>query len=172
MFSRDGATIDEQVAELLLAGGETIAPAESCTGGLLAARLTDRSGSSAYVIGGAVVYSNEAKSDLVGVDPALIAAHGAVSVEVARALADGARHRFGTTVGVGITGIAGPGGGTPEKPVGLVCFSVSYGPAGDTDALRVLTRSRNLPGGRADVRERSTTVAMHLIARVLRGESD
>jgi nicotinamide-nucleotide amidase len=172
LFSRDGATIDEQVAGLLLAGGETIAPAESCTGGLLAARLTDRSGSSAYVIGGAVVYSNEAKSDLVGVDPALIAAHGAVSVEVARALADGARHRFGTTVGVGITGIAGPGGGTPEKPVGLVCFSVSYGPAGDAAALRVLTRSRNLPGGRADVRERSTTVAMHLIARVLRGESD
>ena len=172
MFSRDGTTIDEQVAGLLLAGGETIAPAESCTGGLLAARLTERPGSSAYVIGGAVVYSNEAKSDLVGVDPALIDAHGAVSVEVARALAEGARSRFGSSVGVGITGIAGPGGGTPEKPVGLVCFSVAYAPAGDAEALRVLTRSRNLPGGRADVRERSTTVAMHLIARVLRGESD
>jgi nicotinamide-nucleotide amidase len=172
MFSRDGTTIDEQVAELLLAGGETIAPAESCTGGLLAARLTERAGSSAYVIGGAVVYSNEAKSDLVAVDPALIAGHGAVSVEVARALADGARDRFGSSVGVGITGIAGPGGGTPEKPVGLVCFSVTYAPAGDAEASRVLTRSRNLPGGRADVRERSTTVAMHLIARVLRGESD
>jgi nicotinamide-nucleotide amidase len=172
LFSRDGATIDEQVAELLLAGGESIAPAESCTGGLLAARLTDRAGSSAYVLGGAVVYSNEAKSDLVGVDPALIAAHGAVSVEVARALADGARRRFGASVGVGITGIAGPGGGTAEKPVGLVCFAVAYGPAGDADASRVLTRSRNLPGGRADVRERSTTVAMHLISRVLRGESD
>jgi nicotinamide-nucleotide amidase len=172
MFSRDGTTIDEQVAELLLAGGETIAPAESCTGGLLAARLTERPGSSAYVTGGAVVYSNAAKSDLVGVDPGLIAGHGAVSVEVARALADGARNRFGSSVGVGITGIAGPGGGTPEKPVGLVCFSVTYGPAGDAEALRVLTRSRNLPGARADVRERSTTVAMHLIARVLRGESD
>jgi nicotinamide-nucleotide amidase len=172
LFSRDGATIDEQVAELLLAGGETIAPAESCTGGLLAARLTDRAGSSAYVTGGAVVYSNEAKSDLVGVDPALIAAHGAVSVEVARALADGARHRFGSSVGVGITGIAGPGGGTPEKPVGLVCFSVSYARAGEAAVARVLTRARNLPGGRGDVRERSTTVAMHLIARVLRGESD
>jgi nicotinamide-nucleotide amidase len=172
LFSRDGATIDEQVAELLLAGGESIAPAESCTGGLLAARLTERAGSSAYVIGGAVVYSNEAKSELVGVDPALIAAHGAVSVEVARALADGARQRFGSSVGVGITGIAGPGGGTPEKPVGLVCFSVSYAPAGQAEAARVLTRARNLPGARADVRERSTTVAMHLIARVLRGESD
>jgi nicotinamide-nucleotide amidase len=172
LFSRDGATIDEQVAELLLAGGETIAPAESCTGGLLAARLTDRAGSSAYVTGGAVVYSNEAKSDLVGVDPALIAAHGAVSVEVARALADGARHRFGSSVGVGITGIAGPGGGTPEKPVGLVCFSVSYARAYEAAAARALTRARNLPGGRADVRERSTTVAMHLIARLLGGESD
>lgn len=171
LFSRDGATIDEQVASLL-AGGETVATAESCTGGLLAARLTDRAGSSAYVIGGAVVYSNEAKSDLVAVEPALIATHGAVSVEVARALADGARQRFGSSVGIGITGIAGPGGGTPEKPVGLVCFSVSYAPAGEAQAVRALTRSRSLPGGRGDVRERSTTVAMHLIARVLRGESD
>jgi nicotinamide-nucleotide amidase len=172
LFSRDGATIDEQVADLLLSRSDTVATAESCTGGLLAARLTDRAGSSAYVIGGAVVYSNEAKSGLVGVDPALIAAHGAVSVEVARALADGARRRFGSSVGVGITGIAGPGGGTAEKPVGLVCFCVSYAPAGQAGATRVLTRSSNLPGARADVRERSTTIAMHLIARVLHGESD
>lgn len=172
LFSRDGSTIDDQVADLLVAGGETIALAESCTGGLLAARLTDRAGSSAYVMGGAVVYSNEAKVDLTGVDPGLLATHGAVSVEVARALADGARHRFGTTVGVGITGVAGPGGGTVEKPVGLVCFSVTYGLAGEEEALRVLTRARNLPGDRADVRERSTTVAMHLVARVLRGDSD
>ena len=172
LFSRDGSTIDDQVASLLLEGHETIATGESCTGGLLAARLTDRPGSSEYVIGGAVVYSNEAKSDIVGVDPALISAHGAVSVEVARALADGARRRFGTSVGVGITGVAGPGGGTPEKPVGLVCFSVAYGSVGGDGASRVLTRSRNLPGDRAAVRERSTTVAMHLIARVLRGESD
>ncbi len=123
------ATIDDQVASLL--AEETIGLAESCTGGLLAARLTERPGSSAYVIGGAVVYSNQAKSDLVGVEPELIAAHGAVSIEVARALADGARRRFGASVGVGITGIAGPGGGTPEKPVGLVCFSVTYGLPGD-----------------------------------------
>ena len=129
LFSRDGSTIDEQVASLLLDGHETIATGESCTGGLLAARLTERPGSSEYVIGGAVVYSNEAKSEVVGVDPALISAHGAVSVEVARALADGARSRFGTSVGVGITGVAGPGGGTPEKPVGFVCFSVAYGRA-------------------------------------------
>ena len=172
LFSRDGSTIDEQVASLLLAGHDTIATGESCTGGLLAARLTERPGSSEYVIGGAVVYSNEAKSEIVGVDPELISAHGAVSVEVARALADGARSRFGTSVGVGITGVAGPGGGTPEKPVGLVCFSVVYGRPDEGEALRVLTRARNLPGDRAAVRERSTTVAMHLIARVLGGESD
>ncbi len=172
LFSTDGSTIDAQVAELLRLSHETIATAESCTGGLLAARLTDRAGSSEYVIGGAVVYSNAAKSEIAGVDPALIAEHGAVSTQVARALADGARGRFGTSVGVGITGIAGPGGGTPEKPVGLVCFSVSYGAAGAAQAARVLTRSRHLPGDRAAVRERSTTVAMHLIARVLHGESD
>jgi nicotinamide-nucleotide amidase len=168
LFSRDGSTIDEQVAPLLLTGHETIGLAESCTGGLLAARLTERPGSSEYVIGGAVVYSN----DLVGVDPELIAAHGAVSVEVARALADGARARFDASVGVGITGIAGPGGGTPEKPVGLVCFSVAYGRPGGAPAVRSLTRSTRLPGDRVAVRDRATTVAMHLIVRVLRGESD
>jgi nicotinamide-nucleotide amidase len=172
IFSRDGSTIDEQVAAMLLADGETIAVAESCTGGLLAARLTERAGSSAYVLGGAVVYSNEAKSAVVGVDPELIAAHGAVSVEVARALADGARARFGASVGVGITGIAGPGGGTAEKPVGLVCLSVVRGTAGETAAERVLTRSTRLPGDRAAVRDRATTVAMHLISRVLQGDSD
>jgi len=172
LFSRDGKTIDEQVAALLLAGGETIATAESCTGGLLAARLTDLAGSSRYVVGGAVVYSNAAKSELVGVDPSLIEAHGAVSVEVARALADGARRTFGASVGVGITGVAGPGGGTPEKPVGFVCFSVAYGSDGGSAAARALTRTSRLPGGRAEVRERSTTVAMHLIAQVLQGESD
>jgi nicotinamide-nucleotide amidase len=171
LFSRDGATIDEQVAELLLAG-ESIALAESCTGGLLAARLTERAGSSAYVLGGAVVYSNAAKSGLVGVDPELISSHGAVSVEVARALADGARERFGASLGVGITGVAGPGGGTEQKPVGFVCFSVVYGQAGALNSSRALTRSVQLPGDRAAVRERATTVAMHLISRVLHGESD
>jgi nicotinamide-nucleotide amidase len=164
LFSRDGSTIDEQVAGLL--AGQTIATAESCTGGLLAARLTDRAGSSEYVMGGVVAYSNVAKTTLVGVDEALIAAHGAVSVEVAQALAAGARERFATSVGVGITGVAGPGGGTEEKPVGFVCFSVC-GPDG-----RALTRSARLPGGRSDVRDRATTVALHMLARVLRGESD
>jgi nicotinamide-nucleotide amidase len=164
LFSADGATVDEQVAELLREGGLTIATAESCTGGLLAARLTDLPGSSEYVAGGLVVYSNEAKTALAGVPEALIESVGAVSAEVAEALADGARSRVGADVGVGITGIAGPGGGSESKPVGLVWLSVA-GP----DGARI-TRSTTLPGGRADVRDRSTTVAMHLVRRLLRGE--
>ncbi len=164
LFSDDSSTIDEQVASLL--EGRTVSVAESCTGGLLAARLTDRAGSSAYFLGGFVAYSNFAKSELVGVDPALIERFGAVSTEVAEALADGAAARFGTEIGIGITGIAGPDGGTAEKPVGLVCFSVST-----RDGERI-TRSARLPGGRADIRDRSTTVAMHLLRRLLRGEHD
>jgi nicotinamide-nucleotide amidase len=164
LFSDDGRTVDEQVAGLLRARGLTIATAESCTGGLLAGRLTELAGSSDYVLGGLVVYSNEAKAALAGVDPALIERVGAVSTEVAEALADGARARLGADVGVGITGVAGPGGGTEAKPVGLVCISVA-GAGGR------LTRSMNLPGGRADVRDRSTTVAMHLVRRLLVGET-
>jgi nicotinamide-nucleotide amidase len=159
LFSEDGATIDEQVAELL--GGRTIAVAESCTGGLMAGRLTDRAGSSAYVLGGVVVYSNEAKTAFADVPAALIERHGAVSPEVAAALADGAIARFGAGVGVGITGIAGPGGGSEEKPVGTVCVSVAH--AGDEREDRVV----QLPGDRALVRERTTTVAMHLLRRLL-----
>jgi nicotinamide-nucleotide amidase len=166
LFSLDGATVDEQVASLLRDRGWTIATAESCTGGLLAGRLTDLAGSSDYVAGGLVVYSNEAKSALAGVDAALIERVGAVSVEVAEALADGARAALGAEVGVGITGVAGPGGGTERKPVGFVCFSVA-GP----DGARI-THATRLPGARADVRERSTTVAMHLVRRLLRGERE
>jgi len=168
LFSRDGSTIDEQVVSLL--DGRTIAVAESCTGGLMSARLTERAGSSEYFLGGVVAYSNEAKAQLVGVDPELTARAGAVSTEVAEALADGAAARFGADIGIGITGIAGPGGGTEEKPVGFVCFSVCVR-RGDGPAARI-TRSARLPGNRADVRDRSTTVAMHLLRRVLRGETD
>ncbi len=129
LFSDDGSTVDEQVARLLDGRGWTIATAESCTGGLLAARLTERPGASSHVAGGVVVYADAAKTALAGVDPKLIERHGAVSTEVAEALADGARARLGADVGVGVTGIAGPGGGTAQKPVGLVCFSVC-GPDG------------------------------------------
>ena len=125
LFSDDGSSIDEQVAALLAGPPlRTIAVAESCTGGLVTARLTERPGSSAYVLGGVTAYSNAAKADLVGVDPELIEAHGAVSPEVAGALADGAIARFGADVGVGLTGVAGPDGGTEDKPVGYVCFCV------------------------------------------------
>jgi nicotinamide-nucleotide amidase len=140
----------------------TIATAESCTGGLLAGRLTDLAGSSAYVLGGVVVYSNEAKTALAGVPAELIARVGAVSVEVAEALADGARAALGADVGVGITGIAGPGGGTEEKPVGTVHLCV-VGPEGRR------ARSIVLPGSRTAVRDRSVTVAMQLLRVLLLG---
>jgi nicotinamide-nucleotide amidase len=168
LFSRDGSTIDEQVAALLRGDGScprrSIATAESCTGGLLAARLTELPGASDYVKGGIVAYSNEVKVSQAGVPPELIDAHGAVSQEVAEALADGARVRLGAGVGVGITGVAGPGGGTEEKPVGLVWLSVSIGSHPPAEPL---TRSVNLPGGRADIRDRATTVALHLVRRAL-----
>ncbi|WP_077097163.1 competence/damage-inducible protein A [Mycobacterium terramassiliense] len=159
IYSEDGSKVDDLVARLLT--GRWIATAESCTAGLLAARLTDQPGSSDYVAGGVVSYSNDAKSQLLGVDPALIEKHGAVSEPVAQAMAAGALERFGADTAVAITGIAGPGGGTPEKPVGTVCFTVMLAD-GRTD-----TRTLRLPGNRSDVRERSTTVAMHLLRRIL-----
>jgi len=167
LFSDDGSSIDEQVAALLLGPPlRTIAVAESCTGGLVSARLTERPGSSAYMLGGVTAYSNAAKTDVVGVDPELIEIHGAVSPEVAGALADGAITRFGADVGVGLTGIAGPDGGTEDKPVGYVCFCVVERGAGR------LARNLQLPGARVDVRDRSTTVCFHLIRRLLLGEHD
>jgi nicotinamide-nucleotide amidase len=144
----------------------TIAVAESCTGGLLAARLTNPPGASEYVFGGIVAYSNDAKVEQVGVSAESIERHGAVSELLVRELAAGVRSKFGADVGVGVTGIAGPSGGSEEKPVGLVWLSVQ-GPRG-----AALTRSVHLPGGRADVRERAVTVAMHMIRRLLQGESD
>ena len=159
IFSEDGSTIDDQVAQLL--AGRRIATAESCTAGLLAARLTDRAGSSDYVTGGVVAYSNEAKVSLLGVEAALIELHGAVSEPVAAAMAAGALRRFGVDTAIAITGIAGPGGGTPEKPVGTVCFSAMLADG------RADTRTLRLPGNRSDVRERSTAVAMHMLRRLL-----
>ncbi|MEB3022031.1 competence/damage-inducible protein A [[Mycobacterium] crassicus] len=159
IFSEDGSLVDDQIARLL--AGRWIATAESCTAGMLAARLTDQPGASDYLAGGVVSYSNNAKEDLLGVDAALIAEHGAVSEPVAEAMAAGALRRFGADTAVAITGIAGPGGGTPDKPVGTVCFCVALGDG------RMLTRTTLLPGDRADIRERSTTVAMHLLRRAL-----
>jgi nicotinamide-nucleotide amidase len=161
LYSTDGARVDDLVAGLL--DRRRVATAESCTAGLLAARLTERPGSSEYVAGGVVAYANEAKTELLGVDPELIAAHGAVSEPVAEAMAEGALVRFDADTAVSVTGIAGPGGGTEEKPVGTVCWSVRLADGAS------LTRTALLPGSRSDIRERSTTVAMHLLRRVLSG---
>jgi nicotinamide-nucleotide amidase len=165
VFSPDGATIDALVAGALIDQGLSVSVAESCTGGMLAGRLTDLAGSSAYFPGGVVAYSNEAKSSMVDVPASVIDAVGAVSAEVALALADGARARFGSSFGVGITGIAGPDGGTEEKPVGTVWFAVS-------SADRTKVRHVLMPGSRGAIRERSTTVAMHLLHDLIQGGGD
>lgn len=159
LYSRDGETVDRMVAGLL--EGRRLATAESCSAGLLAARITDQPGASAYFAGGVVSYSNQAKSDLLGVDPSLIESQGAVSAEVAREMALGALERFGADLAVSVTGIAGPGGGTGEKPVGLVHFNARTADGREKTAAPVI------PGDRRDVRERSALVAMHLIRWLL-----
>lgn len=163
LVSAEGTTTDELLARALGGHGLTVATGESCTGGLLAGRLVDRPGSSSYVSGGVVAYSNVAKTSLLGVPAAMIETHGAVSPEVARALADGARERFDADIGIGITGVAGPDGGTEAKPVGYVCFCVTTRDGG------VLARDPQLPGGRSDVRERSVDLGMHLLLRAAGG---
>jgi nicotinamide-nucleotide amidase len=161
LFSLDGETIDSQVAALL--AGRRLGLAESCSGGLLAARITDVPGASEYMAGSVVAYSNEAKAQLLGVDPALIADRGAVSPEVAEAMAIGALERFGADVAVSITGIAGPDGGSEEKPVGFVCFNARLADGAS------IAREPVIPGGRADIRERSALVGMHLLRILLGG---
>jgi nicotinamide-nucleotide amidase len=161
LFSLDGETIDSQVAGLL--AGHRLGLAESCSGGLLAARITNLPGASAYMAGGVVSYSNEAKAELLGVDAELIEAKGAVSAEVAEAMAIGALERFEADVAVSITGIAGPDGGSEEKPVGFVCFNARLA---DGTAI---AREHVIPGGRADIRERSALVGMHLLRILLSG---
>ncbi|WNV75732.1 competence/damage-inducible protein A [Geodermatophilus sp. DSM 44513] len=158
-----GPTVDEVVASAFADRGLTVATAESCTSGLLVARLTERAGSSAWVLGGVASYANSAKEALVGVPAELLAAHGAVSPQVAAALADGARARFGADVGIGITGIAGPGGGSADKPVGTVHLC-AVGPSSER-----LPRSVVLPGSRSAVRERSVSLAVHLLRQLLLG---
>jgi nicotinamide-nucleotide amidase len=162
VFSSDGRPMEEVVGTLLRARGLTIAAAESCTGGLLLSRLTDIPGSSDYVAGGVIVYSNELKTKLADVPPDLIAAYGAVSEPVAAALADGIRARTGASVGVGITGIAGPGGGTPEKPVGTVAIAFSAGELGSR------VRTFSFFGGRPQVKFQATQTALDMVRRALK----
>jgi nicotinamide-nucleotide amidase len=160
-YTETGESIEEVVFRLL--GDRTIAVAESCTGGLLAGRLTVRPGSSRWFAGGVVAYSNEAKTELLGVDPALIERHGAVSAEVAEAMADGALDRFEADVSCSVTGVAGPEGGTEEKPVGYVCFCAK------TSTREKLARDPVLPGTRTEIRDRSVVVALHLVRYLLEG---
>ena len=160
VYSVDGRTLEAVVGELLRAHQLTIAVAESCTGGLLASRLTDVPGSSDYVDRGAVCYSDRSKIEWLGVPEALIAEHGAVSEPVARAMAEGVRSRAETKVGVGITGIAGPGGGTPQKPVGTVAIAVLVG---DTDRVRTF----QFVGGRELVKFQATQGALNMLRLML-----
>jgi nicotinamide-nucleotide amidase len=149
------------VLDAARARGATLAVAESCTGGLVGARLTAVPGSSDVFVGGVISYANEAKTGLAGVPAELIREHGAVSEPVARAMAEGVRARLGATVAVAVTGIAGPGGGSAEKPVGLVWFATAAG--GGTEARRV-----QYAGERDEIRARASQGALHLLLRRLR----
>jgi nicotinamide-nucleotide amidase len=160
LFSRDEVGTAELVLGLLRERGLTVATAESCTGGLVAGRLTDVPGSSDVFRGAIVAYDNELKEGLLGVDAALLAEHGAVSAEVAAAMARGARERLGVDVAVSVTGVAGPGGGSEEKPVGLVFLHAS-GPMGERD-LRF-----SFPGDRETIRSRSAVAALHLVRQLV-----
>jgi len=160
IFSRKGETIEQIVSYLLQMRGMTLATAESCTGGLLAERITSLSGSSRYFLGGAVVYSNELKTQFANVPKALIDRHGAVSREVAAAMAEGIRKRCLASYGVGITGVAGPAGGTEQKPVGLVYIAL----AGEEGTQVV---ERNFPGDRTRIRQLSALQALEMIRRAL-----
>jgi nicotinamide-nucleotide amidase len=165
LYARDERAIEEHVLALCRERGWTLASAESCTGGLVAARLTSVPGSSDVFLGGVVAYADEVKQRELAVPAALLAAHGAVSPEVAEAMARGARDRLGIDVAVAVTGIAGPGGGTPEKPVGLVYLHVE-GPDGGVG------REFSFPGDRASIRARSAVGALHLVRRLLTRSRD
>ena len=160
LFSRDERTTAELVLDLLRAQGLSLATAESCTGGLVAASLTDVPGASDVFVGSIVAYSDEVKIAQLGVPEALLAEHGAVSAQVAAALAQGARARLGADVAVAVTGVAGPDGGTEDKPVGLV-FLHAAGPAGE------LAGRLDFPGDRGTIRQRATVAALHLVRRLV-----
>jgi nicotinamide-nucleotide amidase len=163
LYGLDSTTLEQAVVQRLIETGKTVAVAESCTGGMLGARLTETPGSSAAFLGGILSYSNEAKAELLGVDRELLVTHGAVSAPVAKAMAQGARERLGADIGISITGVAGPDGGTPEKPVGLVYIGVARGE-------KVRAVENHFIGIRADVRRRSTQMALQLLRETLLGE--
>lgn len=160
LYGYDGENLETVVGRLLTEGSKRLAVAESCTGGLLAHRITNVPGSSAYFGQGWVVYSNEAKVKELGVDPDLLRAHGAVSEQVALAMAEGARERSGADCAVAVTGIAGPGGGTAAKPVGHVCFAVAHPGGGESF-------SRRFRGSREDIKWRSASEALNAVRLAL-----
>ena len=160
VYSRDGQSLEQIVGYWLQMRGATLAVAESCTGGLVAERITSVAGSSRYFLGAAVVYSNALKTELAGVPAEMIERHGAVSREVAGALAEGIRYRCESTLGVGVTGVAGPGGGTAEKPVGLVYHAVASDRG--TEVIQ-----RNYPGDRKRIRRFASTMALDMVRRKL-----
>ncbi len=165
LFARDERRVEELVLSLAGAQGLRLATAESCTGGMVAARLTDVPGSSASFVGGVVSYADEVKRSELDVPAELLAAHGAVSAEVAAAMAEGARRRLGADLAVAVTGVAGPDGGTPEKPIGRVYLHVA-GPDGS------LARMLDLPGERAQIRVRATVTALHMLRALLMGSRE
>jgi competence/damage-inducible protein CinA-like protein len=165
LFAEDERPVEELVLDACRTRGLTLATAESCTGGLVAARLTSVPSSSDVVLGGVVAYANEVKTGELGVSAELLERHGAVSAEAAEAMAAGARARLSAGVAVAVTGIAGPGGGTEEKPVGLV-YLHAQGPSGD------LARELNLPGDREAIRGRATAAALHLVRTLLAQSRD
>ena len=164
VFGRDDETLAEVVGAALKAAQQTVATAESCTGGLIAKRLTDVPGSSAYVVGSVVAYANEVKVAMLGVDPAVLEAQGAVSEVVAGQMAAGVRDRLGTDWGLSATGVAGPGGGTPDKPVGLVWIGLA-GPDG------VQTRALQRPGNRDNIRDGTAKILLHWLLNSVRGST-
>jgi len=162
IFGRDDEDLSAAVGRLLRQSGKTLAVAESCTGGMVSALLTDIPGSSDYFRGGVVAYANDAKEELLGVAPATLEQHGAVSEEAAREMAVGARKRFESDLAAAVTGIAGPDGGTPEKPVGTVWFALA-------DARETLARTRRFVGDRAVVRRAASLYALELVRRRMTG---
>ena len=162
LFSTNSETMQQVVGEMLRSRGLKIAAAESCTGGLVMARLTEVPGSSAYVDRGVVVYSNQSKTDLLGVPPAVIAAHGAVSEPVAEAMASGMVRSAGADVALGVTGVAGPTGGTPEKPVGMVAIAAAWARNG---IIETRVRTFNFVGGREMVRFQASQAALDMVRR-------
>ena len=163
-FEAESGDLVEALAAELLQRGLSVAAAESCTGGLVAKRMTDRPGSSGYCRGGIIAYANDIKSEVLGIESSVLEDQGAVSEAVAEGMARGVAERLDADIGIGVTGIAGPDGGTEEKPVGTVWYAVSY--RGDVSASR-----RVFPGDRQAIRLRATQAVLHKLFKIVTGKA-